>query len=193
MNDYYTKLSEMTIFAQIKIEELQPMLECLGAYERTFVKGSFISIEEDAVQYVGLVMDGMIHMLKEDLWGNKTIFTMINKEELFGEAFACGRESLATVSFFAATDVCVLFLPFSRVMHSCSKVCSFHHRLIENMVVHIADKNYQLMEKLSILSKKNLREKISTYLQLQMQRNNSNYFLCPLGRVELACLLSMYR
>ena len=113
----------------------------------------------------------------------------MKKEELFGETFSCGVERTSVVSFWASSNTEVLFLPFDRVMHSCSMTCVFHHRLIENMVAIIARKNKQLMEKVEVISKKNLREKIMAYLSQQVQMQGTKYFEVPLGRVEMADFL----
>jgi CRP-like cAMP-binding protein len=106
--------------------------------------------------------------------------------ELFGESFSCGMDRNATVSFWTTTDSKILFLSFRRIMCSCSMSCKFHHRLIENMVTLIAKKNVALMDKVDILSKKTLREKIATYLLQEAGKQNNSYFDIPLGRVQLA-------
>ena len=64
--------------------------------------------------------------------------------------------------------------------------CPFHHRLIENIVRPIGDKNVQLMQKIEVISKKTLREKILAYLQSQAPKDGSRCFTIPLGRLELA-------
>jgi CRP-like cAMP-binding protein len=79
-----------------------------------------------------------------------------------------------------------MFMPFNRVMHTCTMTCMFHNRLIENMVRVIAGKNRDLMRKVEVVSKKNLREKILAYLSQQAQRTGARDFELPLGRVELA-------
>lgn len=107
--------------------------------------------------------------------------------------FACGLDQNATVSFIAATDAKILFLTFSQIIHTCSMACKFHHRLVENMVALIATKNRQLMDKVDILSKKTLRDKIATYLLQESGKKNSLLFEIPLGRVQLAEYLSANR
>ena len=86
-----------------------------------------------------------------------------------------------------------LFMPFDRVMHSCTMACQFHHRLIENMVKIIADKNRDLMQKVDVVSKRTIREKLLAYLSIQAQVQNSRYLEIPLGRVELAEYLCVDR
>jgi len=115
-----------------------------------------------------------------------TLFLRMRAEEVFGESFACGSDTLSTVTFLAAEDAEIVFIPFNKVMHTCTMACAFHHRLVENMVRLIADKNRDLMRKVEVVSRKTLREKILAYLSLQAQLHESRYFEIPLGRVELA-------
>lgn len=174
------------LFAWIKSEDLDAMLVCLGYQVRTFCKGETIAMEEEDIKYIGIILDGAVDMIKEDLWGNKTMLVRMRKDELFGETFACGQDSLSVVTFVVAEDASILFLPFERVMHTCTMTCVFHHRLVENMVHIIASKNRDLMRKVEVISKKTLREKLLAYLSIQSELHQSRYFEIPLGRVELA-------
>ena len=125
-------------------------------------------------------------MVKEDVWGNRTMLLRSYPEDIFGETFACGEDSLSVVSFEAVRDSKVLFLSFCRVMHTCTHACVFHQTLIENMVRIIARKNRELMRKVEVVSKKSLREKILAYLSIQSQTQGASRFEVPLGRVEWA-------
>ena len=97
------------------------------------------------------------------------------------------------VTFLVSEDAKILFMPFDRVMHSCTMACRFHHRLIENMVSVIAAKNRDLMRKVEVVSKRTIREKLLAYLSIQAQTQNSRYLEIPLGRVELAEYLCVDR
>lgn len=125
-------------------------------------------------------------MVSEDIWGNKTILVFMHKGELFGETFACGSSTASIVSFFAAENVRALYLPFDKIMHSCSKNCAFHQRLLENVLTMIANKNIQLMQKVEIISKRTLREKLLTYFSLQAQLQGKKQIELPVGRIGLA-------
>ena len=174
------------LFDRIAPEDMTGMLGCIGYHIRTYQKGEIISMEEENIDHVGVVLEGAVDMIKEDLWGNRTMLVRTYPEDVFGETFACGAESLSVVSFAAAQDCKVLFLSFSRVMHTCSHACQFHQTLIENMVRLIARKNRELMRKVEVVSKKTLREKILAYLSIQAQSQGKHTFEIPLGRVEWA-------
>ena len=181
------------LFAGIRPEDMAPMLHCIGYHIRAYSKGEIVAFEGDNLKHIGIVLSGSVDMVKEDLWGNKTMLLRMGKNELFGETFACGDDSLSAVTFVVSEDAWVMFMPFSRVMHSCTMACEFHHRLIENMVKVIANKNRDLMRKVDVVSKRTIREKLLAYLSIQAQLQNSRYFEVPLGRVELAEYLCVDR
>jgi len=174
------------LFEGIAEENLGAMLGCLSYHLSRYKKGDPIALEQEHLRHIGIILSGAVDMVKEDLWGNKTMLVRMRRDELFGESFACGSDTLSTVTFLAAEETEIMFIPFNKVMHTCTMACAFHHRLVENMVRLIADKNRDLMRKVEVVSKKNLREKILAYLSLQAQLHESRYFEIPLGRVELA-------
>lgn len=177
----------------IEVQDRKHMLDCIGYQIRSFRRGEIIAFEGENIKHVGVVLHGGVDMIKEDLWGDKTILMRMGKGALFGESFACGSDSLSVVTFQTSEDARVLFLSFGRVMHSCSMSCEFHRRLTENMVRLIADKNRDLLRKVEILSKRTIREKLLVYFSIQSQLQGTRYFEIPLGRMELAEYLCVDR
>lgn len=174
------------LFQGIRQEDMKAMLGCIGYHVGTFKKGETVAFEAENIRHVGVVLEGCVDMIKEDLWGNKTMLLRMRQNEIFGETFACGEDNRSVVTFSVSEDARILFIPFDRVMRSCTMSCVFHHRLIENMVRIIANKNRDLMRKVDVISKRTLREKILAYLSVQAQIQGGRYFEIPLGRVELA-------
>ena len=175
-----------SLFSGIKKEDMGAMLSCTGYHIGSYSKGQVIALENEHIRHVGIVISGAVDMVKEDIWGHKTLLARIGKEELFGESFACAQDTQSLVTFSAPEDTKVLFIPFHRIMHTCSMACEFHHKLVENMVGIIAGKNRELMKKVEVVSRKTLREKILAYLSHQAQREGERYFQIPLSRQELA-------
>ena len=181
------------LFAHISKENLKAMLNCIGYHIGTYSKGEIVAFEEENIRHIGILLSGRVDMVKEDLWGNRTVLVRMRKDELFGETFACGAETESVVNFEVGEDAKILFIPFERAMHTCNLTCRFHHRLIENMVGIIAAKNRDLMRKVEVVSKRTLREKILAYLAIHAQQSDAKYFEIPLGRVEWAEYLCVDR
>lgn len=192
MNDFLQQLST-PLFEGIAPEDRQAMLGCVGYHVAQFRKGDIVALEGENVKHIGIVLSGAVDMVKEDIWGNKTMLVRMGRDDIFGESFACGSDTLSVVTFLVSEDARILFMPFGRVMRSCAMSCEFHHRLTENMVRIIADKNRDLMRKVEVVSKRTTREKLLTYLSLQAQLQGTRYFEVPLGRVELAEYLCVDR
>ena len=192
MNDILIDLSS-PLFDGISPEDRVAMLGCIGYHIGTFRKGEILGFENENINHIGIIISGAVDMVKEDIWGNKTLLVRMRKNELFGETFACGSNNSSLVTFLVSENAKILFVPFSRVMRSCTMACAFHHRLIENMVRIIAAKNRDLMRKVEVVSQRTIREKLLTYLSIQAQMQDSRYFEIPLGRVELAEYLCVDR
>ena len=192
MNDILTQI-QSPLFADILPQERASVLSCIGYHVGTYRKGEILAFEEENIRHIGIVVSGSVDMIKEDLWGNKTLLVRLGQNELFGETFACGSDSLSVVTFLVSEDAQILWIPFDRVMHSCTRACCFHHQLIKNMVTIIANKNRDLMRKIEVVSKRTIREKLLTYLSIQAQAQNTRYFEIPLGRLELAQYLCVDR
>ncbi len=192
MKDDFSEV-KTPLFEGISPADRKAMLGCIGYHIGTFRKGDIVAFEEENIKHIGIVLSGRVDMIKEDFWGNKTMLLRMGKGELFGETFACGEDDLSVVSFMVSEAARILFMPFGRVMHSCTMACVFHHRLVENMVRIIAKKNRDLMRKVEVVSKRTIREKLLAYLSIQAQSQESGYLEIPLGRVELAEYLCVDR
>ena len=181
------------LFEGIALTDRRAVLDCVGYHAGTFKKGEIVAFEAENMEHIGLVLSGAVDMVKEDLWGNKTMLVRAGKGEVFGETFACSEDTVSDVTFTVSEDARILFLPFHRVMRSCSMACAFHYQLIENMIRMIAGKNRDLIRKVDVVSKRTIREKILAYLSIQSQVQQSRYLEVPLGRVELAEYLCVDR
>lgn len=181
------------LFRGIEEERLAPTLHCIGAKRRSFRKDDIIYKAGEDILEVGLILEGAIHMVHEDLWGNQNLITRMGEGDLIGEIFACGFEHQSNVSFIADSPVELLLLPFPKVLHVCTTHCIVHHQLIENMVGMFAKKGRKLLDKLEVTTPKGLREKLLAYLSLEASRAGSTRIVLPYTREELATYLGVNR
>ena len=185
MKTHYNEVKELRLFKSIKEEEFNRLYTSMGMYVKRYKKGSYIALSEEPVRCVSIVLEGVVHMESEDVWGNRTILVFMNRGDLFGETFACGTSQASVVNFLAARDVVALNIPFQAVMQLTPDMDRSQVQLMGNILTSIADKNVRLMQKLDIVSKRTLREKLLTYFSLMARAHGSNEFDVPLGRVGL--------
>ena len=117
---------------------------------------------------------------------------LLGEMDVFGETFACLNQ-VSDVQVIAEEASEILFLQVNRVLTTCSSSCQFHNRLIRNLLVICARKNYQMNVKVDILSQKTTREKLLTFLSRQAIRLGKQQFEIPFNRQQLADYLSVDR
>ena len=185
--------SEIRLFKDINAGDLTPLLHCMRSYNDVYKKGELIDTDRNGETYIGIVMSGSVHMMKEDISGNQTMLAYMNAGEIFGESTAIGNYTKEYISFIAASDCEIMFLSMHMIMHNCGAQCEFHHKLTQNLLNLIAEKNANLMEKIEVSTKRTVREKILAYLSIQAQKSDSTYIQLPLTRTELAAYIGANR
>lgn len=193
MKEERISFQDIELFYNITEEDLNTLLYCLRSFEREYRKNEILIFEQEKVQYIGIVLGGRVHMMKEDIWGGQTMLGYMEAGDMVGETFAVQKEQESHVTFIAATDVRVLYLPAANVIHPCPRQCGFHAQLTQNMFDLLGRKNVRMLEKIEVSSKPTLREKILSYLALLAQKQNSRYVKVPLNRSELAEYLGANR
>lgn len=195
MVKYLEVLQKCPLFAKISPPELASMLRCLGARERQYAAGESIMRAGEPAEAVALVLAGRVQVAFTDAGGERTLLSEMRPGDMFAETFACasGAHKLLPVTVDAAADSVVLLMDYRRIITVCPSACTFHSRLIENMLSVLADKNLLLCRRLSHLSKRTTRDKLLSYLHEQAQLAGSPAFDIPFDRQELADYLGVER
>ena len=181
------------MFEGISLANCATLMNCLGCIEKKYKKDQLISPSEVYARQIGIVIDGCVHTVQEDVWGRCTFLSYTNEDGIFGDVLIGETATERGIIFKATEPTTILFLPADRILHPCRNSCPFHHQLSRNLFNMISHKNAVLTEKIEITSKSSLREKILAYLSIEARRNNSADFTVPLNRTEMADYLCTNR
>ena len=192
MKNYDDVLKRVALFRGTGIDALETMLKCLGVEQKDIKRDQIILLAGDKPQYVGIVLAGQLHIVREDYDGNRLLLAALAPGEIFAEALCCAGISESPVTVMAGADSTVMLLRFQRILHTCPNSCSYHTKLIENMLRLIADKNIQLYNRLEIISLKSVRAKVARYLESFVPKQGRNITI-PFNREELAEFLCVER
>lgn len=186
-------LQQNELFGGMEESEISAMLACLGYVTKKIPKNDMVWNAGDAVDCFGIVLEGQVHVIREDYFGKRSIVAAIGQGGIFGEAFVCAGVKEVPVAVEAERDSEVLFLNVDKVLTLCGNACVFHSTLIRRLVRMLARKNILLNEKTDFLSRRTTREKLVAYLLAQYERQKTNPFLIDLNRGEMADYLSVDR
>lgn len=193
MEKYTGIIKKSKLFMGMDENEITAILPCLHAKKTCFKKNEYILRLGDNVDSVGMVLAGSVNVIKEDYWGNRNIVAKFIPGQTFAESFASVPDITLGVSAVAGEDCEIMFMNMRRILTTCSSNCSFHNRLIQNMVSLLASKNILMNEKNTLISQRSIRAKLLSYLSNESIKHHTAEFDIPFDRQQLADFLSVDR
>jgi len=193
MKKYFEILKSCALFKRIDEKEMAGLLTCLQPKIVKAGRGQVVLAEGEAADRLGIVLRGSAQVVREDYYGNRSLLAVVQPGELFAEAFACAGIEAVPVSVIAAEESEIMLVECRRVLTLCGNACGFHSSLVANLLQVVAYKNLVLNRKIEFMSRKTTREKLMAYLLWQAKEKNSDEFVIPYDRQQLADYLGVER
>ena len=122
----YRLLSRNPLLHGFSENACQELLAALHASVRSYPKNAVILSAGSPATRIGIVLEGSAQIIFSDVFGNQTIFGMIEPPDLFAEAFCCAGSPAIPVSVLAVRPSRVLIparSPGTRQTPACT--CSY--------------------------------------------------------------------
>jgi len=193
MDKYISILRKTRLFSGVGEQELTSMLGCLEARCCKYKKGSYVLRQGEYLDSITVLVEGRLHIQQNDYWGNRSIISVIDVGEMFGEAYAAPDSGAVLNDVVAVEDSIVIYFNVRKILTVCSSACKFHAAVVQNLFFAISEKNRKLMGKLGHMSRRTTREKLISYLSEEAKRQNSSSFSISFNRQQLADFLSVDR
>ena len=179
------ELRQSPLFQNISYEEYVRMLMCFQAVQRSFqteeLVYDFSSSRNDAV---GIIERGTASVIRIDSEGTSTVLEELGPGGVFGRTLAfdsIGEDSLEVI---CRTPCDVLFIDYPHIMKRCEKACTHHSILVQNMLQLMLEKAQALSERVDVLSRRTIREKLLCYFRHMAGKADS--FVLPFSLSTLA-------
>lgn len=189
MEQFLPLLAQSALFQGLSPEELRGLLPRLSPFPLRRARRETLLHPGEQTPGIGVLLEGRLHILREDFWGNVSLLDQVEPGQLFAEAFACAHLPL-TVRVEATADSLALFLPPHRLMEQAQRRFL---PLSENLLKVLAQKNLMLNRTMGHLTQRTIRAKVLSYLSWQAQQAGTSTFLIPFNRQQLADYLSVDR
>lgn len=186
-------LTRCPLFNNFTNKEIDAILSCFQTQIKEFETQSVIISNGDEVNHIYIVIEGMVDIVKETFNGNRHLMMSIGPASIFAEGIVCTKKRISPVTVLAKTRAKILYFPYQRIIQMCSNSCSFHSKLIFNMMLLLGEKNYKLNTKLNVLLLNGIQEKIAHYLLETAEKENTLTFTISLNRTNLAEYLNVSR
>lgn len=179
-------MNELSIFKNMSEDDINKVLKVLKARRIFFKKEHIIISNLFENDLIGIIISGTAAIIKYDYLGNRDIIDNLEYDSMFGRSFLYMDNDASIV---ATTDCEVLFLDYDKLIDN--RVC--FDKLNANINNIIALKINELYERVEILSKRTIREKLICYFKMLSKKKRKKTISLPITYIELADYLSVDR
>lgn len=185
MPGYHLDLQKLPLFRGLSSEETETFIVGTEASVRRYEKGRHILRADEKNESIGVLIEGEAQVLTEDPFGNEAVSHVLERGAVIGSTSAILPQRMMNTSVMATQNTIVLWIPYRMLLLAGSRMGKIHGIVMKNLLETFARKNILMAEKIELLARKTLRERLVLYLQQRARRQGSEKVQVP-GRVQMA-------
>ncbi|MBQ6000318.1 MAG: Crp/Fnr family transcriptional regulator [Clostridia bacterium] len=179
------------LFQGLEEPLLSDALAFFDAKETGFHKGEQLIRMGDPWPAFGLVLEGVVSVCSLDAEGNRLIMANVSAGETFGESLSYLDVAESPIYADAGSDCRVLWLTTRRLRTE--EEGDVGDLLRQRFITMMARRTLKLNDRIQVLSKKTLREKLMTFFAQQVRESGALFFEVPMDRNDMADYMGVDR
>lgn len=177
-------------FDNINKQEKQNLLKDLEANSITFKKNELVLKKVKNNNFIGIIIYGLIQIIKTDYNGNRIIIEELEGNEIFGSKISSLNN--AEYSIITKEDTKIIIFDYYQILNKNSK-SKYYNQFIKNLLEIIVNSINEKNNRIEILTKKTIRNKLLEYFRIVSSKNNSKNIYLPFTFTDLADFLAIDR
>ena len=163
------------------------MLTCFQAVQRSYMAEELIyDFSASRTDVIGIVERGSVSLIRIDEDGVSTVLEEMGSGGVFGRDLAFAGSAGDSLEVVARTPCDILFIDYPHLFRRCEKACTHHSILVQNMLGLLSNKAQALSERVDVLSRRSIREKLPCYFRQLAEKSGSDTFTLPFSFSVLA-------
>ncbi|MBQ9349072.1 MAG: Crp/Fnr family transcriptional regulator [Oscillibacter sp.] len=183
-------LAQSALFQGMTEAEIHTALDELRVKNKAYEKGSVILHAGETTDRMGMVLSGRVTVESTDVWGNRTILSLLDAGQFFAEAYALLPGEILLVDVRVVENCRILFLSLSGIKGHSEP---WAEKLLLNLLTVSARKNLALSGRSFHTSPKTVRGRVMAYLNTVSLQQHSRKLAIPFDRQQMADYLNLDR
>lgn len=189
---YLDIIRSCILFSGLNSEDYDYALRFFSCRRKFFEKGQILKEPGSALSCFGLVLSGNIQVGLDDIDGRQMILATVSPGDTFGESLCfLGRETGVYIQ--AASDSSVLTMSTDRMRFGSKSPDPRDAMLTNRFTAMLASRTLAMNDRLQILSRLTIREKLITFFSQWAVKSASHSFTIPFDRATMASYLGTDR
>ena len=178
-------------FENISKKNVEKLLKLLDADTIEFIKDSVISKTIIDNNSIGIITDGYIQILRNSYEGNETVIEELEKNDIIGSSITYIESNEYTMIAKEKTNIIVL--DENRLMNFNDTTKNYYNQFIKNIFSILNDKLKIKNERIQIITKKTIRDKLLEYFYINRKKTGSVNIYLPYNYTAFADYLCVNR
>lgn len=178
-------LQSVPLFKDLQPREIEQFMKFTGTTVKNYPRGERVLEAFVPNANIGVIVKGEAQLLTLDRQGNETVGHSLESGAMFGSVSAILGEDIIAVSVQLTTAAVIMWVPYRALLIAGPKLGRMHGIVMKNLLETFTRKNVMMMQKIELLSQKNLRERIILYLLQHERRQQTDCVKVP-RRVQFA-------
>lgn len=179
------------LFQNISPKNQEKLLYTLEAHTFTFKKNMQILSTIIDENIIGFVIDGYLQIIRTDYNGNTSIIEELPENSTFGTMLSSLNNS--EYDIITKEESKIIIMDYNRIINEENNRFSYYHQFIKNLLEISASKIGEKNERIEILTKKTIRDKLLEYFKITSQKNGSKIIYLTINYSDLAEILAVDR
>lgn len=181
------ELEQSPLFQGIAHTDYMRMLSCFQAVQKSYRADEQIyDFHDNCADTIGIVERGSAALIRIDEEGVATVLEELETGGVFGRNLAFAGSMGDSLEIVSRTPCDILYIDYPHLLRRCENACSYHSRLVQNMLGLLAEKAQSLSERVDVLSRRTIRDKLLCYFRQMAEKNDGSTFNLPFSLSVLA-------
>lgn len=177
-------------FFNINGSDKAKLFKDLEAITFNFKKNATILETIKNNNFIGIVISGSLQIIKTDYNGNRTIIEELTDNKMFGSKISSLNNSEYSIE--TKEDTKIIIIDYDYIIKN-NHNNKYHNQFIKNLLEIIIDSISDKNNRIEILTKKTIRNKLLEYFKIVSKKNGSRNIYLPFTFTDLADYLAIDR
>ena len=178
-------------FRKIDDKDKIKLLKLIEGFTYKFSKNVDILTKLNLDDSIGILIKGSAHIIKIDYNGNKTIVDELLENSIFSSKTLFISDS--KYELITKSDTEIIIIDYPNLINNINNNTYYFNQFIKNLLSIVIDIINERNERIEILTKKSIRNKILEYLNIESKKHSSKNIYLPFSYTDLADYLAIDR
>ena len=178
-------------FNNLSNSQINKLYDLLGVHKYSFQKNKEILPTIKSENILAIILEGSAKIIDSDYNGNEILVENLYKNSVFGTNISATNSE--NIHIIAKEFTEVLVIDYKRIMDANNLKYKYFNIFFSNLFDIINTMYKETNERVKILEKKQIRDKLLEYFDIEYSKTRLNYFTLPFFFKDLADYLAVNR